>query len=46
MHIITKKLIEIAREKHPEAISTVEALDTYAQEVYKGLQADMGNPNL
>ncbi len=45
MTIITKELIRTAKGKHPEAITEVEALDLYAQDIYKELQADNSNAN-
>ena len=45
MTILTTKLIKEAREKHPEAMSEVEALDLYGQDIYKELQTDNSNQN-
>ena len=44
MKILDATLIERAHKKHPGAENDIEALDLYAQGIYKELQVEMDKP--
>ncbi len=44
MTFLTEAIIEEANKRHPEASNNIEALDLYAQDIYKEIQAN-NKPN-
>jgi hypothetical protein len=40
MTFLTEAIIEEANKRHPEASNNIEALDLYAQDIYKEIQAN------
>jgi hypothetical protein len=45
MTFLTEAIIDEANKRHPEASNNLEALDLYAQDVYKEIQSNNSNLN-